>query len=81
MGKKKFKDKIRKELLNEPVMTQGWELKESQQETYLGIEISEKGVRDSITQSIKKRCRKTILHGSSPYSRTLLLDSMQPSST
>ena len=57
MGPKRFKDKIDDQLRSEPVMVQDWELKDSECETYLGCEISSKGVRDSISRSIKKRCR------------------------
>ena len=60
MGTKKFKDKIREELAKDPVIIQGWELQESQMETYLGVQISGKGVRDSVTQSIKKRIQSAI---------------------
>ena len=41
-------------------MIQGFELKESQEETYLGIQISGKGYRESVTQSIKRRIRAAI---------------------
>ena len=57
MGPKRFKDKLCEQLEEDPVIVQGWELKDSECETYLGCEISSKGVRDSITRSIKKRCR------------------------
>ena len=60
MGPKKFKDQIRAQLEKTPVMVQGWKLGESEAETYLGVEISEKGVRDSVMRSIKKRCRAAI---------------------
>ena len=30
-------------------------MKESEEETYLGVQMTEKGPRDSVTQSIKKR--------------------------
>ena len=60
MGPKKFKDKIREDLKKSPVLVQGWELKESEAETYLGVEISGKGVKDSVMRSIKKRCRAAV---------------------
>ena len=46
---------MKKELKENPVMIQGFELKTSECETYLGAEISEKGPRDSVTRTIKKR--------------------------
>ena len=57
IGAKKYRDKIKKELKENPVFVQGWELKTSECETYLGVEISEKGPRDSVNRSIKKRAR------------------------
>ena len=60
IGSKKFKERVRKELAEKPVKIQGWELKESECETYLGVEISTDGIRDSITKSIEKRCKAAV---------------------
>ena len=60
MGKKKFQgkkfqEKVRAELKDNPVRVQDFELKEAEEETYLGMQISNKGVKDSVSKSIKKR--------------------------
>ena len=57
MGSKKLTERVRDDLQEEPVKVQGWDMGESECETYLGSEVSSKGVRDSVTRSIKKRCR------------------------
>ena len=61
MGSKKYRDNIRKDLENEPVMIQGFKLIESEEETYLGIQLSAKGPRDSVTKSIRKRIQAAIV--------------------
>lgn len=61
IGGKKYREKILKELEKDPVMIQDFELKTSDCETYLGVEISEKGVRDSVTKSIKKRIKAAVV--------------------
>ena len=57
MGPKKYRDRMKSELAEQPVMVQGWAVQTSECETYLGAEISEKGVKDSVTRSIKKRIK------------------------
>ena len=57
MGPKKYRDKMKKELETEGVYVQGWEIKTSESETYLGCQISEKGVRSTIDESIERRIR------------------------
>ena len=61
MGSKKFRDKVKKELEADPVMVQGFKLQMSECETYLGAEISEKGARDSVSKSIKKRIKQAFV--------------------
>ena len=61
IGSKDFKGQVRKELSDSPVKVQGWDLKESECETYLGVEISSAGLRDSINRSIDKRCNAAIV--------------------
>ena len=60
MGSNKWREEMREKLKNDPVVIQGFELKESQEETYLGIQLSSKGPRDSVTQSIKRRIRAAV---------------------
>ena len=48
---------MKMELEKDPVKIQDFELKESDCETYLGVEISDKGAKDSITKSMRKRIR------------------------
>ena len=43
----------------DPCKVQDFELKESDLETYLGVQFSGKGVKDSVNESIKLRIRKT----------------------
>ena len=57
VGTKKYKDKVMAELEKDPVKVQDFELKASDCETYLGVEISSKGVKDSITRSMRKRIK------------------------
>ena len=57
MGPKKMREEIKRELMKDPVMIQGWEMKTSTLETYLGFQLDEKGVRESINKSIEGRCR------------------------
>ena len=57
MGGKKYREKIMKELEEDPVYVQGFKMQVSECETYLGVEMSEKGPRDSVTKSIRKRIR------------------------
>ena len=57
MGPKAMRDKVKEELMKNPVEIQGWEMKTSDLETYLGFQLDEKGVRESINKSIDKRVR------------------------
>ena len=59
MGSKKYKEKMRQRLIEDPCKVQDFELKESDLETYLGVQFSGKGVKDSVNESIKLRIRKT----------------------
>ena len=57
LGSKKIRDEMKEKLEKDPVMVQGWEMKTSESETYLGYQINEKGARESRNQSIEQRVR------------------------
>ena len=57
MGPKKLRDKVKEDLMKDPVMIQGWEMKNSSLETYLGFQLDERGVRECISKSIEGRVR------------------------
>ena len=57
MGSKQMREKVKQELEKDPVIVQGWEMKTSDIETYLGFQIDERGVRESINKSIEGRIR------------------------
>ena len=57
MGSKKLREETKKELEENPVIVQGWEMKTSENETYLGYQINEKGTRESKNKSIETRAR------------------------
>ena len=57
MGPKKMRDEIKKELEKDPVKIQGWDMKTSALETYLGFQLDEKGVRECKNKSIEGRVR------------------------
>ena len=57
MGPKKAREEVKAELQKDPVIVQGWEMKTSKAETYLGYQIDEGGVRECKTKSIEGRVR------------------------
>ena len=57
MGPRKMREKVKAELEKDPVKIQGWELKTSTMETYLGFQLDEKGIRESYNKSIEGRVR------------------------
>ena len=57
MGTKKLREEVKKELEKDPVIVQGWEMKTSENETYLGYKLDEKGTRESKNKSIENRIR------------------------
>ena len=57
MGPKSMREKVKAELLKDPVKIQGWEMKTSSLETYLGFQLDERGVRECINKSIEGRVR------------------------
>ena len=61
MGAKRWKEEMREELSKDPVKIQDFILEESEEETYLGIQISSKGLRDSVTKSIRRRIQAAVV--------------------
>ena len=57
MGSKALREKAKKELEENPVKVQGWDMKTSEIETYLGFQIDERGARECKNKSIEARVR------------------------
>ena len=57
VGGKQYREKIKKELEKNPVYVQKFKMQISECETYLGAEISEKGPRESVNKSLRKRIK------------------------
>ena len=60
-GTKKSRENLRKELKDDPMQIQGFDVKSVEADVYLGMKVSKGGCKDSVDASIKARRAKALV--------------------
>ena len=72
IGTKRQREVVQKQLSENPMIIQGFEVQEKDEDQYLGMNFSNKGVRESITRTLDKRGGKAV--GKTKLAKAVLKD-------